>query len=297
MPKVAAQPVSPRTDKYGEPAPYIPMLTDPRFSQSVERGLAILACFTPQSQVLGIADIAAELGMSRSTTHRYVLTLTKLGYLKQDSSRKYRLALRVTCLGMSALGSASLQEHAHPMLQEFVRRTGFTASLAVLDGADILLVDWVRGRRRGQRAIDAGKEVGARLPAFCTAAGKLLVARLPAQSLDELIRETALKKRGPNAINTKSALREALALVREESLVASDEELGVSVYSIAAPVRSSREVVAAVALDAHSSIISLADLRERLGPHLISVADNLSARLGYRRADEQPSALSAGGGR
>jgi IclR family pca regulon transcriptional regulator len=74
----------------------IPSLREPRYSQSLERGLAILSCFTPKRPVLGIADIADELGMSRSTTHRYVITLLALGYLEQGASRKYRLGLRVT---------------------------------------------------------------------------------------------------------------------------------------------------------------------------------------------------------
>src|SRR6185437_7657204 len=62
-----------------EPAWSIPSLREPRYSQSLERGLAILSCFTPKRPVLGIADIADELGMSRSTTHRYVITLLALG--------------------------------------------------------------------------------------------------------------------------------------------------------------------------------------------------------------------------
>jgi IclR helix-turn-helix domain len=96
----------------------IPTLREVRYSQSLERGLAILGCFTPRHPVLGIADMANRLGMSRSTTHRYVITLQALGYLEQGASRKYRLGLRVTDLGMSALNSTGLREHAHPYLEE-----------------------------------------------------------------------------------------------------------------------------------------------------------------------------------
>ena len=64
--------------------------------------------------MLGIADIADELDMSRSTTHRYVITLLALGYLEQGASRKYRLGRRVIDLGMSALSSTGLREHSHP---------------------------------------------------------------------------------------------------------------------------------------------------------------------------------------
>ena len=113
-----------------EPAWSVPSLREPRYSQSLERGLAILGCFTPERPVLGIADIADELGMSRSTTHRYVITLVALGYLEQGASRKYRLGLRVTDLGMSALNSTGLREHAHPYLEELRQRTTYTTNLA-----------------------------------------------------------------------------------------------------------------------------------------------------------------------
>ena len=134
----------------------VPGLHEPRYSQSLERGLAILRCFTPERPVLGIADIADGLGMSRSTTHRYVITLVALGYLEQGTSRKYRLGLKVTDLGMAALNSTGLREHAHEYLEELRQRTSYTASLAVLDGADILYVDRVQSFRRGQSKIDLG---------------------------------------------------------------------------------------------------------------------------------------------
>src|ERR1700761_9806941 len=95
-----------------EPAWSIPSLREPRYSQSLERGLAILSCFPPKRPVLGIADIADELGMSRSTTHRYVITLLALGYLEQGASRKYRLRLRGTDPGVSALNSTGPRAHA-----------------------------------------------------------------------------------------------------------------------------------------------------------------------------------------
>ena len=110
-----------------------PSLREPRYSQSLERGLAILGYFTPARPVLGIADIADGLGMSRSTAHRYVITLTALGYLEQGASRKYRLGLRVTDLGMAALNSTGLREQAHPYLEELRQSTSYTTILGVLD--------------------------------------------------------------------------------------------------------------------------------------------------------------------
>ncbi|HTZ85973.1 MAG TPA: IclR family transcriptional regulator [Solirubrobacteraceae bacterium] len=271
-----------------EPAWSIPSLREPRYSQSLERGLAILSCFTPKRPVLGIADIADELGMSRSTTHRYVITLLALGYLEQGASRKYRLGLRVTDLGMSALNSTGIREHAQPYLEELRQRTSYTVSLAVLDGPEILYVDRARSFRRGHDQAGLDLRTGSRLPAYCTAMGKLLLANLPEADQRELLAQIKLSKSGPNTITSKKALREELDDVLEANFAVDDEELAKDLYSIAAPVRNeARQVVAAVDIAVPSSMITIGELVDALGPHLVSTADRISARLGFRRDDEQ----------
>ncbi len=266
----------------------VPLLREPRFSQSLERGLAILECFTPERPVRGIADLADELGMSRSTTHRYVLTLTTLGYLVQGARRKYRLGLRVTELGMAALGEMSLQEHARPYLEELSVRSTFTLAIAVLDGPEVLYIDRLEGSRRGSQAIDLGLRAGSRVPVHCCAMGKLLLAHLPKLAQRELLAELTMERRGPKTITAKGALRKELTRISQEGLAASEEEFAPELYEIAVPVRSEvRETVAALSMAASSSMISLAALVEHLAPHLISTADRISARLGYRRDDER----------
>jgi IclR family pca regulon transcriptional regulator len=269
------------------PAWSVPDLREPRYSQSLERGLAILSCFTPERPVLGIADIADELEMSRSTTHRYVITLTALGYLEQGASRKYRLGLKVTDLGMSALNATGLREHARDDLEELRVRSSYTVNLGVLDGTDVLYVERARSWRRGQDKIDLGLHPGSRLPAYCTSMGKILLANLPEAEQAERLSEITLTKRGPNTITSKTALRDELEEVLEEGLAVNDEELAPELHSIAAPVRNeAREVIAAVNMAAHTSMIPLGELVGALGPQLVSTADRISARLGYRRDDE-----------
>jgi IclR family pca regulon transcriptional regulator len=276
--------VSPPTDDGNT---YVPTLNEARFSQSLERGLAILGCFTPQRPVLGIADISDELGMHRSTTHRYVLTLVALDFMEQVANRKYRLGLRVTDLGMSALSSTGLREHSHPSLEELRKRTTFTTSLAVLDGPEILYVDRARSMRRGQNKIALNVRVGSRLPAYCTAMGKVLLADLPEPERRDIVAEIKLGRRGPNTITSKKALLVELDHVSDEGIAVDDEELAPGLVAIAAPVRDAgREVVAAINLAAHTSMIALEELIDALGPHLVATADQISARLGYRRDDE-----------
>lgn len=265
----------------------IPLLRRRRYSQSLERGLAILGCFKPERPVLGIADIARDLGMSRSTTHRYVITLVALGFLEQGVLRKYRLALRVTDLGMSALNSTGLREHARPYLEELRQRTSYTSNIAVLDGPEILYVDRARSFRRSQHKIDLNLRPGSRLPAYCTSMGKVLIAYLPDAERQDLISTTTFAKRGPNTITSKKAMFAELEHIREEGMAVNDEELTKGLISIAAPARSeSDEVIAAINMVAHTDMINLENLIDQLGPHLVTTADNISARLGYRRDDE-----------
>ena len=262
----------------------IPGVRDPRFSQSLARGLAILRCFAPERPVLGIADIADELSMSRSTTHRYVITLVALGFLEQGASRKYRLGLRGTDLGMSVLNATGLRERAHSALEELRSQTSCTVSLAVQDGTEIVYVDRVRSFHQGQSGIDDGLSPGSRLPAYATAMGKLLLAQLPETELQELIADMKLPKRGPNTITSKKKLLAELDLIRQESFAVNDQELAADLNAIAAPMRDeSGQVIAAISLAAPGSMVSLQEMIEALGPQLVSTADHISARLGFRR--------------
>ncbi|MGA9877108.1 MAG: IclR family transcriptional regulator [Solirubrobacteraceae bacterium] len=262
-------------------------MREPRYSQSLERGLAILGIFTPERPVLGVVDIAQELGMTRPTTHRYMMTLQALGFLERAASRKYRLGLRVTDLGMSALNSTGLRQHSHPHLEELRQYSTYTTSLAVLDGPEILYVDRARSFRRGQHKIDLNIRLGSRLPAYCTAMGKVLLANLADAEQTEIISAMKLSSRGPNTIKTKKSLHAELKQVREEGLAVNNEELSSGLVSIATSIRSEhRETVAAVNLAAHTSMISLQALIDQLFPHLQSCADQISARLGFRRNNQ-----------
>ncbi len=98
--------------------------------------------------MLGIADLARAVGLNKSTTYRYVATLAKLGYLQQDpDTKKYSLGPRVVDLGFAAINSMEITRVAARYLQALSDETGYTVSMAVLDGPDIVYVD----RRRSGR--------------------------------------------------------------------------------------------------------------------------------------------------
>jgi IclR family transcriptional regulator, pca regulon regulatory protein len=251
-----------------------------RFSSSLQAGLAILNCFNAEKPVLGIAQLAEELSMSRSTTHRYASTLVALGYLEQDHARRYRLAPRVADMGMSVLDSMPLRGTAREHLRELREQTGRTASLAVLDGENVRYVERLHGWRRGQHAADFDIGAGARVPAPNTAMGKVLLANLPDAEREEAISGLKLTRRGPKSITSKRALREELEKVRTEGIALGDEEYGTGVRTIAAPVTGpDGGVVAAVGIPVPAEAFSMEELRKALASPVTAAAKRISAAL------------------
>jgi DNA-binding IclR family transcriptional regulator len=265
-----------------------PTLGERRYSRTLEGGLAILGCFTPERAVLGATEIAGMLGMSVATAHRLIRTLADEGYLKQEeASRSYRLSLRATELGMASINETGLCRHARSHLQELAKRTRYTVALGVLDGPEVLLIDLLLSTRGGQRREGEDLHAGSSLPAHCTAIGKVLVAGLPRKRRAKLISEMELVKRGPRTITSESALREEIEDVRREGLAINNEESLAGTCALAAPVRDrSGDVVAAVSVVAHNGAVELEELVARCGGPLLTSTWQTSRSLGWVEAGE-----------
>src|SRR5580692_907327 len=242
----------------------------PGFSQSLERGLAILSAFSPDRPAIGISELARELGLTRSTTHRYVATLASLRYLEQEAStRRYRLGPRVLDLGFSVLGSLELREIAAPHLQQLTDATGHTSNLAIRDDTDVILIDRIRGRPGRYHHLEFTLHVGSRIPSYCSATGKALIAFLPQPDLNALLDRIEFLPRGPRSVSSRAALMTELGQVRRTGIAINDEELESGLRSIAAPIRSrAGAVVAAVNLAIPWSPVAMSELADQLGPVL-----------------------------
>lgn len=246
------------------------------FSQSIQRGLAILGCYDPDSPVLGIADMADELDMSRSTVHRYAITLVALGFLEQTAARKYRLGPRARDLGMLAVNTRGLRTIGRPALRELRDKVSYTVSLGVLDKNELRFVDRLHGYR-GHVRLGLTLGVGSRLPPHCTSMGKVLLAHLPDLQRDETIGGLALNKCGPNTITKQTIFLRELEQVAAAGFAINDEELALGARSIAAPVRCvTGEVVAAVNIAAPTSMVSRSELIKDFGPHLLVATEQIS---------------------
>ena len=250
-----------------------------RFSSSLYAGLAMLTCFTSEHPVRGIADMAEELDLGRSTTHRYASTLVTLGYLEQGPSRKYRLSSRVSDVGLSLLDSIVVRRVAREHLRDLRSRTGRTANLGVLVGTEVVYIDHWHGSSRGQYAVDVGTGLGTHLPVHCTAAGKVLLARLPAAEQQEVIVRLRLSKRGPKTITGKTALRAEFEQIVAEGVAIEDEELLAGRCAIAAVVIDTEGwPAAAVELTVPKDAYTPKTL-EKLGPEVIATVQRIVSGL------------------
>lgn len=269
-----------------------PTLRHPRYSQSVERGLAVLTSFTPEEHLRGIFTVADELGMSRATTHRYMSTLVELGMLEQPRNggrRAYQLGARVADIGLAVLNCNPVRATGRPILEGLRGELSHTVSSTILHGDEILILDRLRGSR-GDARLKLNLGPASHLPVYCTSAGKVLLAFLPSDQRKDLLRQVSFDRRGPNTIITKARLVAELEQISQVGFAVDSEELRVGVHSIAVPVYGATgDVIAAVDVAAPTEIVDRPRLVNDFGPRLQAAADELSAALGYRPNTDQPS--------
>ena len=274
---------------------HLPTSHDGRYSQSLERGLAILRAFTPERPWLGIAEIADELQMSRPTTHRYASTLVALDYLEQGPRRKYRLGVRAGDPGRSAVNSTTLRRLPDHCLTDLRDRSGCTASLAVLSGEDIVYVDRARSAWQGEREVDERLERGARLPAASTAMGMALLAHSALEQRDGMLPEHASeqlrsneeraqpKEQGQAKANAREKLAQELERIREQEYVLADSARSKDERYVASVIRGrTGEVAGAVDITVPKLTFSWAQTLERLAPLVVASAAEMATQLGYR---------------
>jgi IclR family transcriptional regulator, pca regulon regulatory protein len=265
---------------------HLPTSHEGRYSQSLERGLAILKAFTPHRPWMGIAEIAEELEMSRPTAHRYASTLVALNYLEQGPRRKYRLGMRAADPGRSAVNSTAIRRLPHHYLADLRDRSMCTASLAVLDGRDIVYIDRARSSWRGQSEVAARLGPGSRLPASSTAMGRMLLAHVSRQEQREAIDASAGDTTSPEAGTAREKLLEELGRIREKGFAIADQVHVEGQRCVAAPLRSRAPgVIAAVEVAATKSAFSRGEVLERLAPLVVASAEEMSAHLGYTPSD------------
>ncbi|MBT2400507.1 IclR family transcriptional regulator C-terminal domain-containing protein [Streptomyces sp. ISL-100] len=246
----------------------------PGFLQSLARGLAVLGSLgADRGDGMALTAVAEATGLARATARRSLLTLEQLGYVAAEG-RVWRLLPRVLELGCARLSELGLAEIAQPHLAALVRRVHESASLAVLDGADIRYV----ARVPTVRIMSVNITVGTRFPAYATSMGRVLLAGLAREErppLPEVL--PALTRR---TVTSPVELEKIIERAASDECALVDEELEVGLRSLAVPVRGAHgRVVAAVNVARHAGDGTPGEMRAALLPALREAATLIEADL------------------
>jgi len=243
--------------------------------QSVDRALRILGILA-RSGESGVTEIAAALEVHKSTAFRLVATLEQHGLVEQVEGRgKYRLGLGLLRLAGATSARLDVVQEARPLCKQLAAATSETVNLATLSGNSALYLDQVAG----PSALQPHNWVGQHIPLHATSNGKVLMAWLPSNELDDLLGR--LPAFTGSTITSKSRLKRELEAVREQGFAVAVDELEIGLTAIAAPVRNAHgDVICSMSLSGPTFRLSDGRVTE-VTPLLVEAADELSHRLGW----------------
>jgi IclR family transcriptional regulator, pca regulon regulatory protein len=219
-----------------------PFTDTPDYVQSLHRGLAVIRVFDSEHASLTLSEVAERAGLSRAVARRLLMTLEHLGYA-QRHGRQFSLTPRILELGFSYLSSLSVATLALPFMEEMAREIDDSCSLSVLDGYDIVYVQRVAVRK--VMTITLG--IGARLPAFCSGMGRVLLAGLGEPALEAWMQSLRPQAWTRHTLLDKSEITAAIERIRTQGYGYVEQELQEGLCSIAVPVHDDRgHVIAAL---------------------------------------------------
>ena len=244
---------------------------------SVANAIRLLKAFNDDEYELGVSSLAKRLGLAKSTVHRLASTLIKDDMLEQDKETgKYRLGLALFELGARVRRKMNVFNEAQFALKDLVEKTGETAHLTVLDHASVLFLYKFESRQ----AIRMKSVLGARVPAHCSADGKVLLA-YQTNEMIESIAVGGLAALTPKTIIDVGQLMADLVQVRARGYALDDEETEIGLRAIAAPIRDhTGEVVAAISVAGPIQRMTKKVVLSH-APKVVAAADAISARLGH----------------
>ena len=235
------------------------------------KGFDVITAFNGDSQHLTASELAQRVGLSRSAARRYLLTLAHMGLAASDG-RSFWLTPKVLNLGRSYLESARLPRAIMPFLQRLTEQLQESSNFSVLEGADIVYVSRVNAPRL--RA--TGFEPGTRLPAYTTAAGRVLLAALPDEQLDAILAGVELTAFTHLTVLDKATLHREILENRGQGYAISESQYEVGLRGISVPIKNrSGAIIGALSVSMNIATCSRADAKNKFVPILQDTANTL----------------------
>ncbi len=223
-----------------------------------------------------MSEAATEIGVHRSTAFRLLGALESRGLVEQTRTRRYRLGFGVLRLAGAVTGRMDVTRHARDVCERLAQDFGETVNVAVRDGRQMLHL----GQVQGSSALTVVNWVGSLTPLHATAGGKVLLAHLDPQRLDDLLGTAPFERFTEATITSREQLDADLKRVRADGYAVTAQEYELGLNAIAAPVRNvDGDVLAAVSVSGPAPRLDEARLCE-LAPALTRGARQISARMG-----------------
>ena len=245
--------------------------------QSVSRATAILKLFREHS-ALSLTQVAQMTGLNKTTTHGLMKTLEAEHFLQQDArSHLYALGPAVFELGMLYQTRIDVYAIALPWMKELSNQVGETVQLGMLLGTDVIYISRVTTQDFSSFLVAEG----VRMPAHCTATGKCMLSRLPAERLHAMYPGENLPVCTPKSIATRSELEQRLKTIRESGYAVDDEEAENGLRGLAIPlIGISGESTMAICISGTVSHLTDERILSYLPP-LREIGEAISRKLGF----------------
>ncbi len=244
---------------------------------TIDRTSQMLKLFTLETPEWGISELANVLGWSTSTTHDLASSLSEIGLLKQNVSRRYEIGWRVLELSQVVLGSSSLQAEARKGMEQLARKYDETILLGVLAGGKILFADKIAKKNALFNTVSTPDM---RFHAHCIAAGKVAMAYSSEEVHDYIFREHGFEPMTHNSIQDSATLEQELSQVVKQGYAYDFEEAVLGLGCVAAPIFDySGQMVASLTL-----AIPIRQFEQRMDEYrraVINSANQVSRRLGH----------------
>ena len=236
--------------------------TNKEFVEGLARGLSVIQAFDAATPELTLSDVARRTGLSPATARRSLHTLVQLGYVR-CVNRRFLLTPKILTLGSAYLRSAHIEDALLPELRRLVKILGDAASVAVLNGDDILYV--AHHSEQGATRPVAG--TGVTYPAYATSLGRVLLAAQPDEAVARYLRTVRLERLTDVTETDPEHLLEIVRKARGDGYAIVIDQLAYGVSSIAVPIMAGPgRPIAAVNSSGYSGRLSSETLVEtRLG--------------------------------
>jgi IclR family transcriptional regulator, KDG regulon repressor len=252
-----------------------------QFVESIGRGFKLLSLVCQSASPLSLSELSKESHLSISTIQRLSYTLQRLGLLDRDlRTKKFKIGPEMISLSFAVIDNLTLKKIAYPYMKELSQQVGEVVGLAALSGDRVILIESIKT----QQILNVNTNSGVIIPPHATASGKAILAFLPEDEIDLVLRQNELEKLTDYTITSVQTYKNTLPDVRKCGFATAVDEDAYGLSAVAAPIQGNTgEVRAALTLMVPTARINKKKLVEVYSRKVIQAAERISFDMGYRK--------------